>query len=111
MAAGLDCRPWLGMASVRLAPTLPTAPWGARVVLDPGPQGRNLMSALDMTAADRCDRCGAQAWVRVWVNADALSTLDFCKHHFEQHEERLVAGGAIFADHRDRINAQLDVSA
>ncbi|WP_082581199.1 hypothetical protein [Leifsonia sp. Root227] len=69
------------------------------------------MSALDMTSADRCDRCGAQAYVRVWINADALSTLDMCGHHFAQHEARLVAGGAIFADYRDRINAKLDVSA
>ncbi len=68
------------------------------------------MSGLDMTAADRCDRCGAQAYVRVWVNADALSTLDFCGHHFAQHEAVLVAAGSMFADYRDRINATPDAS-
>lgn len=66
---------------------------------------------MDLTAADRCDSCGAQAWVRVWLNADALSILDLCAHHFAQHEPKLLASGAVFADFRDRINAKLDVSA
>lgn len=66
---------------------------------------------MDLTAADRCDQCQAQAWVRVWLNADALSVLDLCGHHFAQHETRLLELGAVHADFRDRINAKLDVSA
>ena len=42
-----------------------------------------------MTVADRCDRCNAQAHVRVFL--DGGSTLQFCGHHFHAHEERLRA--------------------
>jgi ribosomal protein S14 len=38
-------------------------------------------------ATDRCDRCGAQAHVR--VRLDGGSQLMFCGHHFRQHEVRL----------------------
>lgn len=69
------------------------------------------MDSHDLTAADRCDRCGAQAWVRVWLHADALSVLDLCGHHYHQHEARLTASGAVVADYRANINATLDVSA
>lgn len=40
-----------------------------------------------LTAEDRCDRCGAQAYVRVTL--DGGSTLLFCGHHFKEHEDRL----------------------
>lgn len=42
-----------------------------------------------MTIADRCDRCSAQAHVRVFLEGG--STLQFCGHHFHAHEERLRA--------------------
>jgi hypothetical protein len=42
-----------------------------------------------MTVADRCDRCPAQAYVRVFLEGG--STLQFCGHHFHAHEERLRA--------------------
>ena len=42
-----------------------------------------------MTVADRCDRCAAQAYVRVFL--DGGSTLQFCGHHFREHEDRLRA--------------------
>lgn len=35
-----------------------------------------------LTHADRCDRCGARALVRVLLG---FSVLDFCKHHYEQN--------------------------
>ena len=41
-----------------------------------------------LTAADRCDRCGAQAYVRVVL---ASGELLFCAHHARRH-------GAAFAD-------------
>ena len=40
-----------------------------------------------LTAADRCDRCGAQARVRVLLESG--SALQFCGHHFREHEVRL----------------------
>ena len=42
-----------------------------------------------MTVADRCDRCTAQAHIRVYL--DGGSTLQFCGHHFHEHEDRLRA--------------------
>jgi hypothetical protein len=44
-----------------------------------------------LTAADRCDRCGAQAYV-VFYNAETSppSLLQFCKHHGDEHEPALL---------------------
>ena len=42
-----------------------------------------------LTAEDRCDRCGAQAYVRVTLDGGAI--LLFCGHHFKEHEDRLRA--------------------
>ena len=39
-----------------------------------------------LTAADRCDRCSAQARVRVTLLAGELT---FCAHHAKEHEPRL----------------------
>jgi hypothetical protein len=39
-----------------------------------------------LTNADRCDRCGAQARVRVTL---ASGELLFCNHHAKEHEPRL----------------------
>jgi Zn ribbon nucleic-acid-binding protein len=67
------------------------------------------MSDLELTGADRCDQCQAQAYVRVWIPS-GLSDLLMCGHHFGQHEARLRVLDAMWVDNRDRINAQLDVS-
>jgi hypothetical protein len=40
-----------------------------------------------LSAIDRCDRCGAQAYVRVELSGNA--ELLFCAHHARQHEEKL----------------------
>ncbi|MGI4894091.1 MAG: DUF7455 domain-containing protein [Janthinobacterium lividum] len=40
-----------------------------------------------MTAADRCDRCGAQAYVRVVLSAGG--ELLFCAHHGREHRDAL----------------------
>ncbi len=55
-----------------------------------------------LTASDRCDRCGAQALVRVLIpkgppGADLL----FCLHHSRAHSEKLRETGAVLlADER-----------
>ena len=46
-----------------------------------------LSPAIPLTAIDRCDRCGAQAYVRVTLVAGG--DLLFCGHHFREHEARL----------------------
>jgi hypothetical protein len=65
----------------------------------------------DLTTADRCDGCSAQAWIRVWVGADALRELLLCLHHFKVHGPRLLELGSVWDDQSYRINATLDVSA
>ena len=40
-----------------------------------------------LTAEDRCDRCGAQAYLRVEL-ASGLDLL-FCAHHAREHDSKL----------------------
>jgi hypothetical protein len=40
-----------------------------------------------LSATDRCDRCGAQAYVRVELAGGA--ELLFCAHHAREHEDKL----------------------
>jgi len=40
-----------------------------------------------LTAADRCDRCGAQAYVRVTLETGG--ELLFCAHHGREHGNKL----------------------
>ncbi|MEA4943668.1 MAG: hypothetical protein VB080_04430 [Propionicimonas sp.] len=40
-----------------------------------------------LTAADRCDRCGAQAYVRVTLSSGG--ELLFCGHHGRAHSAKL----------------------
>jgi hypothetical protein len=42
----------------------------------------------ELTAADRCDRCGAAAQVRAILPSGG--ELLFCGHHARKHNERLV---------------------
>jgi len=46
-------------------------------------------TATPLTVSDRCDRCGAQAFMRVHLASG--SALLFCAHHFREHEVRLRA--------------------
>lgn len=43
--------------------------------------------APELSATDRCDRCGAQAYVRVVLPGGA--DLQFCAHHWSRHEDAL----------------------
>jgi hypothetical protein len=54
-----------------------------------------------LTAADRCDRCGAQAYVRVVL---AKSELLFCAHHGRQHELKLREVAREFHDETARLS-------
>ncbi len=46
-----------------------------------------------LTAADRCDRCGARARVRATLPSG--SELLFCQHHANEHSTRLVELAAV----------------
>jgi hypothetical protein len=43
--------------------------------------------AAPLTAVDRCDRCGAQAYLRVQLKGGF--ELLFCAHHAREHSEKL----------------------
>ncbi|WP_067436479.1 DUF7455 domain-containing protein [Nocardioides jensenii] len=57
-------------------------------------------SSAALTALDRCDRCGAQAYLRVEL-ASGLELL-FCAHHAREHDEKLreVAVNVIDETHK-----------
>ena len=44
-------------------------------------------SSAALTAADRCDRCGAQAYLRVELQSGG--ELLFCAHHAREHGDKL----------------------
>ena len=48
-----------------------------------------------LSAADRCDRCGAQARVRVVLTSGDLL---FCAHHAHAHEDKLKAAAVDYVD-------------
>lgn len=60
----------------------------------------NAVLATALTAADRCDRCSAQAYVRATLHAGG--ELLFCAHHGRKHIPALV-GLAEIHDESDRL--------
>lgn len=54
-----------------------------------------------LSALDRCDSCGAQAYVRVVL---AGSELLFCAHHARKHEEKLRPMAEVWHDESHRLN-------
>lgn len=57
---------------------------------------------------DRCDRCGAQAFVFAQgINGDLL----FCGHHFTKHEEALYNWAYEIIDEREFINEKSQSSS
>jgi hypothetical protein len=64
------------------------------------------MSTLALTAADRCDRCSARAYVlvSVFVADGRHHELLFCAHHYQQHETQLTFSGArVLLDQRSQL--------
>lgn len=57
-----------------------------------------------LTAADRCDSCGAQAYIAAEVNG---SELLFCAHHGRKYEEKLRAVATSWHDETARL-AEVD---
>ena len=55
-----------------------------------------------LKAADRCDRCGAQAFVRVRLNSGG--ELLFCAHHGREHAPRLKEVAAEIQDESARLS-------
>ena len=62
-----------------------------------------LASHPPLTAADRCDRCGAQAYIRVTMPSGG--ELLFCGHHGRAHETKLREVARDFHDQTDELAA------
>ena len=54
-----------------------------------------------LTAEDRCDRCGAQAYLRVELQSGG--ELLFCAHHAREHGEALKQVAAAVHDETHRL--------
>jgi hypothetical protein len=59
-----------------------------------------------LTALDLCDRCGAQAYVRVVL--PGAGKLLFCAHHSRQHAEALARVAVEIQDETDRLSPSRD---
>jgi len=59
--------------------------------------------APTLTAADRCDRCGAQAYVRVCLISGG--ELLFCAHHGREHLPKLHDLATEIQDETERLQA------
>jgi len=55
-----------------------------------------------LTAQDRCDACGAQAYVRVELDAGELL---FCAHHARKHADALARVATTIHDETARLAA------
>lgn len=54
-----------------------------------------------LTLVDKCDSCGAQAFVRaILLDGDLL----FCGHHGKAYEAKLAEVAIVVEDHTDTIN-------
>lgn len=62
--------------------------------------------ANTLTAEDRCDRCGAQAYVRARLQSGG--ELLFCGHHARQHLPALT-GIAEINDETGRLTAEMSL--
>ena len=56
----------------------------------------------ELTALDRCDACGAQAYIRVVVSSGELL---FCAHHGRKHQEKLAQIAHSWHDESSRLLA------
>jgi hypothetical protein len=59
--------------------------------------------SYELTAADRCDSCGAQAYIRVSIGD---SQLLFCAHHGRRHQEKLSAIATDWHDETSRLQEE-----
>lgn len=57
-------------------------------------------SAFRLTATDRCDTCGAAAYVGATVNGTELL---YCAHHFAKYEPKLTRLASAIHDERARL--------
>jgi hypothetical protein len=77
---------------------------GRRSQPTPG-EGGDMTAAMapirPLNATDLCDRCGAQAYVRIVLPGSA--ELLFCAHHNRQHADALAKIAVEIQDETDRL--------
>ena len=59
-----------------------------------------LESSHQLTSSDRCDSCGAQAYIRVAIGS---SELLFCAHHGKKYQDKLATVASNWHDESDRL--------
>jgi len=64
---------------------------------------QTLLAPSDLTAMDRCDRCGAQAFYRAVLTTGELL---FCAHHGRAYGSHLAASAVRIEDRSGEINAK-----
>ena len=57
-------------------------------------------SQFQLTAQDRCDSCGAQAYIRVELDSGELL---FCAHHGKKYQEKLSGIAQSWHDESSRL--------
>lgn len=60
--------------------------------------------APTLTSADRCDRCGAQAFIRARLSGG--TELLFCAHHGRKHLDALKDVAEELIDESDRLQPE-----
>lgn len=67
------------------------------------------ISNPELTTLDRCDRCGAQAYVRVVLESSGGELL-FCGHHARAVEATLKPLASAWHDETSRLHEKAPVS-
>ncbi len=75
--------------------------WARRRDREQGSEKPDGALAGALTAVDRCDRCGAQAYVRALLPNGLV--LLFCAHHNRQHSSALTKIAVDIHDQTDRL--------
>jgi len=63
-----------------------------------------------LTHDDRCDKCGAQAWVRTESNYSTLQ-LTWCAHHYTEVEHHFCTETHVITDERHLLKAAVKAQA
>ena len=75
----------------------------------PAPVTEVTEQVATLSAKDRCDSCGAQAYVAVLFETGEL---DFCGHHYHAYEGKIGLTAVRITDERWQLTGErLDVSA
>ena len=76
-------------------------PASGRPPAERGADVTTTIAASPLTATDRCDRCGAQAYVRATMESGF--DLLLCGHHFHENEARLRETAKSIHDETERL--------